>query len=182
RLVLKNTLGGTAVTQYYVVSLIGKTLVLFIAPINTILISYMTKDKVRLTRKDFWKYAGVGLLVALVFWGLCEIGTPIFVKLFYPDLYASVKPLVTIVNLTQILGMLSAYLFMVVLTFTGEKWQLGLQAAHLAVVLILILVMMHATLVGFSVAVLIANILRIAAVLLLGTIKSGGKSCAQPTT
>ena len=50
RLVIKQILGNEQVTQYYVVSLIGKTLVLLIAPINTIVISYLTKRKERLTR------------------------------------------------------------------------------------------------------------------------------------
>ena len=45
RLVIKQILGNEQVTQYYVVSLIGKTLVLLIAPINTIVISYLTKRK-----------------------------------------------------------------------------------------------------------------------------------------
>lgn len=45
RLVIKQILGNEQVTQYYVVSLIGKTLVLLIAPINTIVISYLTKER-----------------------------------------------------------------------------------------------------------------------------------------
>lgn len=45
RLVIKQILGNEQVTQYYVVSLIGKTLVLLIAPINTIVISYLTKKR-----------------------------------------------------------------------------------------------------------------------------------------
>ena len=42
RLFLNARLGGEAVSIYYVVSLIGKTLVLFVAPVNTIIISYLT--------------------------------------------------------------------------------------------------------------------------------------------
>ena len=178
RLVLDRTLGGTAVTQYYVVSLIGKTLVLFIAPINTIIISYLTKGNVSLGRKDFWKYAGAGLVIALAFFGLCQIGTPLFVRLFYPDLREAVRPLITVVNLSQILSMLSAYLFIIVLTFTSEKWQLGLQIAHLCLLLILIVIMMQGSLVKFSWAVLIANAVRIAAVLILGTARAGSRKPA----
>ena len=173
RLVLDRTLGGTAVTRYYVVSLIGKTLVLFIAPINTIIISYLTKGNVRLSRREFLRYAGIGLAIALAFFGLTQIGTPLFVRLFYPDLAVAVKPLVTVVNLSQILSMLSAYLFIIVLTFTSEKWQLGLQIAHLLILMGLIAVMMNGSLERFSVAVLIANAIRIAAVLILGTVRAG---------
>lgn len=173
RLVLQNTLGGTAVTYYYVVTLIGKTLVMFIAPINTILISYLTKEKIALGRGDFIKFAGIGLGVSAVFFGLCEIGTPLFIKLFYPNLYDAVKSLITVANLTQILSLLSAYLFIIVLTFTEEKWQLGLQVIHLAILLLLIQVMMHHDLTNFAWAVLIANSLRILAVLGLGIVRAG---------
>ena len=174
RIFLKNAMGGEAVTQYYVVSLIGKTLVLFIAPVNTILISYMTKDNVRLTRKKFLTFAAAGMAAGAVFFLLCQIGTPLFVRLFYPSLSDSVSGIVTAANLTQILAMLSAYLFIIVLTFTGAHWQLILQSGHLVLVIVLITAMTAAGgLSGFSNAVLIANALRIAAVLLLGFIFSG---------
>ena len=173
RLVLKNTLGGTAVTQYYVVSLIGKTLVLFIAPINTIIISYLTREKTALGRKRFLTFAGAGILVSFVFFLCCQIATPIFIRLFYPDLYESTRQLVTVVNISQILSMLSAYLFILVLTFTGEKWQLTLQTVHLAVLCLLIYMTIGSgSLLTFSAAVLAANALRICAVLVLGFAKS----------
>ena len=58
----------------------------------------------------------------------CQIATPIFVlRPLHPDLYEAVRGLVTVVNLTQVLGMFSA-LFILVLTFTDEKWQPILQS------------------------------------------------------
>ena len=174
RIYLNETLGGTAVTQYYVASLIGKTLVLFIAPVNTILISYMTKDNVRLSRRKFLLFAAAGIVASGVFFLLCQIGTPLFIRLFYPSLYDEVRSIITVVNLTQILAMLSAYLFIIVLTFTGAHWQLLLQTLHLGCVVLLIMLMTPGGgLPGFSMAVLIANVLRIAAVLLLGIVFAG---------
>lgn len=52
RLVIKQILGNEQVTIYYVISLIGKTLVLLIAPINTIVISYLTKRRELLNRSQ----------------------------------------------------------------------------------------------------------------------------------
>ena len=180
RLVLNRTLGDLAVTQYYVVSLIGKTLVLLVAPVNTILISFMTKRKIRLTKKQFLLYSGAGILVAAAFFLAAQIGTPLFVRLFYPDLYQTVRPLVTVVNLSQILGLLSSYLFMIVLTFTGEKWQFSLQLAHLGILMLCIYRMIGGGLAGFSAAVLIANAVRIGAVLLLGFARAPRTVQAHP--
>ena len=174
RLVLENLIGHLAVTQYYVTSLIGKTLVLLVAPVNTIIISYLTRKQERINRKQFMMFTGIGIGVSFVFFICAQIGTPIFVKLFYGDLYDSVKGMITVVNLSQILGVLSAYLFIVVLTFTEEKWQLLLQIFHLVVIVALVLLFTGSDgIMGFAEAVLIANATRVAAVILLGLIKAG---------
>lgn len=172
RLVLKTLISDLAVTQYYVTSLIGKTMVLLIAPVNTIIISYLTKRKENLNRKQFLLFVGTGAGVTLVFFLFAQIGTPLFVWLFYRDLYESVKHMVTIVNLTQILGLFSAYLFIVVLTFTEEKWQLILQVAHLVIMTVLVLLSAgNHGIMGFAKAVLIANVIRVLAVIVLGLLK-----------
>lgn len=172
RLVLKHFISDLAVTEYYVTSLIGKTLVLLVAPVNTIVISYLTKKKENITRKQFFILTCAGVVVSFLFWAAAEIVTPIFIRLFYPELYGEVKPMITVVNLSQILGLLSAYLFMIVLTFTKENWQLILQMFHLAIIIILILFFTQKEgLMGFSVAVLLANGLRVAAVAGLGIFK-----------
>lgn len=72
-------------------------------------------------RKQFLMFTGIGLGVSFVFFLGSQIGTPLFVWLFYGDLYESVKGMITVVNISQILGVLSAYLFIVVLTFTEEN-------------------------------------------------------------
>jgi hypothetical protein len=177
RLALKYMIGDLAVTQYYVTSLLGKTLVLLVAPVNTILISYLTREEKKMDRRQFLLFAGAGALVSAVFFLGTQIGTPLFVWLFYRDLYASVRPLTAIVNLTQILSLFSAYLFMVVLTFAGEKWQLLLQSAHLVIMAALVLFFTpEYGIVGFAAAALAANGIRILAVLLLGIIKANHNS------
>ena len=175
RLFLAGTLGNESVTLYYTVSLIGKTLVLFVAPINTVVISYITKKRVRFDRKLFLRFTAVGVGVSLFFFILCEIGTPIFLRLFYPTLKEAAGPYITVVNISQILAILSAFLFIVVLTFTGERWQLLLQGGHLALVLILITLMTRGGgMRGFSYGILTANAVRVAAVVLLGFLKAKG--------
>ena len=174
RLVIKQILGNEQVTQYYVVSLIGKTLVLLIAPINTIVISYLTKRKERLTRSQFGKAVLAGGGVSLAFFVACQIGTPLFVWLFYRNLYESVKGIVTVVNLAQILGLFSAFLFILVLTFTDERWQLWIQLAHFCILLVSsVLAARTYGMMGFAVASLGANSLRVAAVVILGIVKAG---------
>ena len=90
----------------------------------------------------------------------------------YGELYEGVRDLITVVNLSQILGLLSAYLFIVVLTFTEEKWQMILQAVHLVILTVLVLTVTGSYgILGFSVAVLAANAIRVLAVIGLGLIR-----------
>ena len=173
RLVIKQILGNEQVTIYYVVSLIGKTLVLLIAPINTIVISYLTKRKELLNRSQFGKAVLAGGGVAAVFFLGCQVGTPLFVWLFYHDLFSSIKGLVTVVNLAQVLGLFSAFLFILVLTFTDEKWQLWIQLAHFVILLgTLVLAAKNYGMIGFAWACLGANTLRVVAVIALGIWKA----------
>ncbi len=172
RLVLKHLIGDLAVTQYYVTSLIGKTMVLLVAPVNTILISYLTRKKERISRRQFLGFTGIGVGVSFLFFLFAQIATPIFIRLLYGELYEGVRDLITVVNLSQILGLLSAYLFIVVLTFTEEKWQMILQAVHLVILTVLVLTVTGSYgILGFSVAVLAANAIRVLAVIGLGLIR-----------
>ena len=173
RLVIRQVLGNEQVTWYYVTSLIGKTLVLLIAPINTIVISYLTKRKELLNRNQFGKAVLVGGGVAGVFFLGCQVGTPLFVWLFYHDLFPSIKGLVTVVNLAQVLGLFSAFLFILVLTFTDEKWQLWIQLAHFVILLTTsVLAAKNYGMIGFAWACLGANTLRVVAVIALGIWKA----------
>ena len=169
KIALKYLIDADAVTVYYVTSLIGKTLVLLIAPVNTIIISYLTRGTKRIGRKQYHMFVLAGIAVSFVFFLLCQIGTPLFIRIFYPELAAAAAPVVTVVNISQILSMLSAYLFIVVLTFTGAKWQLILQGIHLVLLIVLVILFTpRGGLPGFSTAVLAANAVRIVLVLLLG--------------
>ena len=173
KLVLKIFMNEEAVTQFYVVSLVGKTMVLLIAPINTIIISYLTKRKELLNRTQFLKAVLAGGVVSFLFFLASQIGTPLFVWLFYRNLYETVKGLMTVANLAQILGLYSAFLFIIVLTFTEEKWQLWLQTAHFVILMIASVICTKMFgIQGFAWALLGANTLRVAAVILLGTIKA----------
>ena len=111
--------------------------------------------------------------VAGVFFLGCQVGTPLFVWLFYHDLFPSIKGLVTVVNLAQVLGLFSAFLFILVLTFTDEKWQLWIQLAHFVILLTTsVLAAKNYGMIGFAWACLGANTLRVVAVIALGIWKA----------
>ncbi len=119
KVILKLTISAEVVTQYHVVSLIAKTMQMLVQPVNSLILSYLTVKDSELTKKQLLKFTGLSLGFGGVFYGVCIAGTPIFVKLFYPDLYSAVMPYNLLVNLGLILGFV-ATLFMSIL-LTQEK-------------------------------------------------------------
>lgn len=170
RVVLKNMIGNEAVTQYYVASLIGKTLVILVAPINTILISYLTKKEENINKKQYLKLAGAGCAVSVVFFICASVATPIFILLFYgTTLYQSVKNILILVNITQILNVFSAYLLMIILSFTEEKLQMLLQSFYMAVMIVAVVIGTYRYgMLGFTAASLMVNALRALVVFCVG--------------
>ena len=113
-------IGGTAVTEYYVASLIGKTLVLLVAPVNTIIISYLTKEK-KVLGKPALNFP------SRVVCCRCLLGFGKQRRLFSSGfLYGSVEataPYITVINLTQIFKRAFGFIFILVLTFTEARWR-----------------------------------------------------------
>ncbi len=174
RILLKFFVSNIAVTEYYVVSLIGKALVMVVAPLNSIILSYLTRRESGITRKSFLSYLALILLGCAVFFALCQLVVPIFIKLLYPDMYTSVKGLILIANLAQIIAVGSSAIFAVVLTFAHEKWQLILQAAHIVLfVAIAIPLTKSQGVYGFALSSVIANTLRMLSIVAVGIINGG---------
>lgn len=119
KVILKLTISAEVVTQYHVVSLIAKTMQMLVQPVNSLILSYLTVKDSELSKKQLLKFTAVTLGFGGAFYGICIAGTPIFVKLFYPDLYEAVMPYNLLVNLGLILGFV-ATLFMSIL-LTQEK-------------------------------------------------------------
>lgn len=72
------------------------------------------------------------------------------------------------------MGLFSAFLFILVLTFTDERWQLWIQLAHFCdFARVISTCGTHIWNDGFAVASLGANSLRVAAVVILGIVKAG---------
>ena len=74
---------------------------------------------------------------------------------------------------TRHLSEFSAFLFILVLTFTDEKWQLWIQLAHFVILLTAsVLAAKNYGMIGFAWACLGANTLRVVAVIALGIWKA----------
>ena len=169
RMILKSLLDAKAVALFYVVSMIGKTLQLFVGPINNIALSYMSADKKKMTREDFLKttllYVGVGAAFYLV----CLVGTPLYVRLLYPNLYGDLKGLNLVVNAGQVINFAASLILPSILASLGSKYHMMLQVLYAVVYLPLAIVFtMQGGIWGFAFATLIANSLRLIELVVFG--------------
>lgn len=119
KVILKQAINANVVTQYHVVSLIAKTMQMLIQPINTLIMSYLTVKGAVLSKKTLLKFISISFVLGGVFYTACIIGTPIYIKLFYPTLYDNIMPYNLIVNLGLILGFIAS-LFMAVILSQGK--------------------------------------------------------------
>lgn len=169
RLLLPTLIGSLANTQFYVVSLLGKTLAMLVVPLNSVLISYLSKDREKITRMTFLWITFLVTLVSGLFFLLCYVITPIFLRIFYSDLYESVRSLVVAATLGQIVCFASLVLLTVVLTTASESIQFWLQLLYIISFLVIVFPLTyHLSLYGFALAVLISNLVRFAATILWG--------------
>ena len=106
---------------------------------------------------------------SLLFFGLTLIGTPIFTKIFYPDYYKEVLPIMFLVNFGQVMCFVSELILNVVLTFRHEKWQMVIQIIYAAIFIILAIVFVKTIgVLGMAIATAVANGLRLLLAIVIG--------------
>ena len=106
RLILKYFLGDRAVTVYSSLSLAAKTANMVIFPLGTLLLSYLTAKSIPSTKEWFYKVSGgwIGFCLCALIGTL--IVAPIYVKIFYSNLYNDITGLNIVVNLGLALAMI----------------------------------------------------------------------------
>lgn len=98
RLILKYFLGDHIVTVYSSLSLAAKIMNMLMLPLGTLLLSYLTAKVIPITKKWLLKITAGWLAFCLCAFIGTLIVAPIYVKLFYPNLYDEIQGLNLIVN------------------------------------------------------------------------------------
>lgn len=136
RFVLLYFVDSSAVSEYYVLSLLGKTVAIIGIPLNSIIIGYLTKGSKSMDRPLYRKSVLGLLILAILFTAVCGGLTPVYIRLMYPALFAEMKDIIVlafIVSLAQILYFVTNILLVIILTFVKAKWQLIIQIVYATV-------------------------------------------------
>ncbi len=173
KIILGLAMGGEAVTTFYVATLLGKVISLLTTPLNGVLIGYLTKYEGKLTRKMISVFALVLLGLGLIALLGCFIASEIFVKLFYPDVYADAEQYFFIASAGQVFYFISNCLMTVILRVASEKYQMYINMIYVAIYAATVIPLtMSFGIWGMAIALLITNGLKFAITSLVGFMKA----------
>lgn len=164
RLFLYPFLGAEDVAYYTVASFLGKTVGIAIGPIAGVLLSYYAKEEDgSLSRTVLVKRVlGIGSFCSIAFVFLLFAG-PTFLYFFYPRLADSAAPYFVLATAAAVVLSYGNTFQPTVLKSCAPKWQTIIQVVYLVVYVSLAFVgILIGQLFGFCCAVLLANLVRLA--------------------
>ena len=128
RILLKLVLGASAVTVYYLATLMGKTVSVVTGPLNGVLIGYLARYEGRLTRRAM-RWLTVGSFFAiLLFTLLCTGGGYLALLILYPLEFDAVKDFLLVGSLAQVIYFITSILMVVLIRFAKKSYQIFINA------------------------------------------------------
>jgi O-antigen/teichoic acid export membrane protein len=162
RLLLYPSIGSEAVAIYTTASVFGKAFNLIALPVSSIMLGYYATEKIKLNRKKYWLINGGMLLCLFIFVILTRIAGKWFTGILYPRLIQQAEPYIFIANLSSAIGATAQITKSAALKYAKTHWTLIIQTVYaLAYIGLGLLWAKKDGLLGFSYAVLIANVTQI---------------------
>lgn len=127
KLVLYPLMGGTAVSIYYTATILGKITGMLTGPINSVVLSYITRwDKSK--TGVFYIVLAVGLGVVTVGYFITLLIARPVINLLFPQWVEEVMEIIPLTTVTVMLTVLTSLLQPFVLKYCRIQWQIGISA------------------------------------------------------
>lgn len=169
RLILLALCDGTTVSVFYVASLFGKVVALLSVPMNALIISYLVHYNKPLTKKLWLIFIGGTVGISILAYVGCIIGSHILLPVLYKELFTLALPYLVPSIISQIAFFSSGILLVVLLRFFGERKQFLFNLFYFIVFFgLTIYGTISNSLSGFVYSSLVANLLRLAVVIVFG--------------
>lgn len=167
RLILLPLQGSSAVSIYYIASLVGKLLVTVIAPMSTVILSYAARSE-KLSRRKTIGLLCVSLTIGIIFWIVTIIFAPYVIEFLYPNEAVEAVKYVPIVTAVAVIQSLCSVLNPTLLRFYSAKWQIVSNALAFTMLSVLGTVLSSSLgLIGFCMGCFIAMLFKLALILFL---------------
>lgn len=161
KLLIFPILGGATVSVYYAATLFGKVVSLAIMPVSSVMLSYLSKEKVK--DDDAFKKTFVSsAIVCLVgYLGCLLISRPVL-SMIYPQFVDEAMQYVIWTTGTVVISALISVLNPFVLKFFDMKWQMAINGGAAITYIILSMGLLSVWgLTGFCIGALLTNILKL---------------------
>ena len=127
KLVLYPLMGGTAVSIYYTATILGKITGMLTGPINSVILSYITRwDKSK--ANVFSKILMIGAVVVAVGYGCTLLVARPVINLLFPQWIEEVMEIIPLTTVTIMLTVLASFLQPFVMKYCKMQWQIGISA------------------------------------------------------
>lgn len=167
RIVLFPLIGGHLVSIYYVSTLFGKMLAMLVGPLNSVVLSYLSRMRNKPDR-IFWLTFASAVIVCVVAYFLTLLVSRPILSLLYPQFVDEAMRYVWLVTISAYIATLSKIINPFVMKFFPLRWQPLLSGGFSVVYIAVSLLLLAAFgLWGFCAGVLIADIAKLIALLLI---------------
>ena len=169
RLILKMLIGSSAVTVYYLATLVGKTASLVSTPLNGVLIGYLARYNGQLSRR-IMKWVTLGSLACFAaFTAVCTVGGYLALWLLYPAELESARDFLLVGSLAQVIFFTTSFVTVTLIRFASKACQVIVNGVFgVCFFGIGIPATLWKGLWGFAVAMVIANVIRWLVAIVLG--------------
>ena len=130
RILLKLVIDEVSVTEYYLASLLGKTVALLTAPLTGVIVGYLSKYKGDLKIKGMNIVTAIALALTALGTVACTVGSHIIVPILYPEQYTHVKQYFLIANAAQVTFFVGSVITVVLLRFGKSRYQMYITAMY----------------------------------------------------
>ena len=160
RFIIYPTLGSESVSTYATAAWFSKSVLIVIAPITSVLLSYITAGKLKLNRKKYDFVCAMLLVGVFICWVCAIVFAPIITGWMYPTLIDAARPFIVYVSLSVVMGILGNFLAVMVFAYAPAKWQTITPTIKLIVYFALGVVLVKICgIMGMIVAVFAANLI-----------------------
>lgn len=167
RMVIFPLLGGVETSIYYVATLFGKVLSMGVSPLNSVILSYLSRLSSK-PQRAFWRSLAVCAALSVVGYVVTMLIARPLLGLLYPQFVDEAMVYVGVVTISAYIGVLVSVADPYVLRFFPLKWQVFENGGFSLLYFVLALILMgRYGLMGFCVGALIASILKLGFLIIL---------------
>ncbi|AZN38582.1 lipopolysaccharide biosynthesis protein [Paenibacillus albus] len=161
KLLLFPLLGPTAVSIYYTATILGKIIAIMITPINSVMLSYLSKTE-KISLKYFFSIFGLTGIIGGIGYLVTILISYRILSFLYPNWAADSMELIYITTASAILEVVASVLHPFLLRFSNINWQYLISGSNLIVYVLGATIFFNLYgLIGFCIGILVTNVFKL---------------------